>query len=101
MASQNALLSMDFESQDQSVNTTRLLRVAIALGFHCFQDEKNNWRIQPGESVDDWYLQQEGERWLLIVNQVPQILLRIAEALAFLQRQTTDDSSDNRSARDS
>ena len=100
MASQNALLSMDFESQDQSVNTTRLLRVAITLGFYCFQDEKNNWRIQPGESVDDWYLQQEGERWLLIVNQVPQILLRIAEALAFLQRQT-DDGSDDRSARDS
>ncbi|MGD1863832.1 MAG: hypothetical protein ACFB0D_04685 [Phormidesmis sp.] len=78
---------MDSEAQGQNVNTLRLLRISNALGFFSSQDDQARWRIQPSESEDFWYLQQEGERWLLVVNQVPQILLRLAEALAFLQRE--------------
>jgi len=84
---------MDSDAQAQNVRTLRLLRIARALGFFCFQDDQSRWRIQPSASVDYWYLQQADERWLLVVNQVPQILLRLAEALAFLHREADDRSS--------
>ena len=70
----------------QNNETDVLLRSASALGYFCEKDKQGNWRIYARKYQDYWYLQQDVERWLLIINGVPQMLFQSAEAIAFIQR---------------
>ena len=72
----------DFQSNEADV----LLRLASVLGYFCEKDKQGNWQIYARNHQDDWYLRQDAERWLLVINGVPQILFQSAEAIAFIQR---------------
>jgi len=84
-------------SFDYDANT--LVALATTHGFVCTQDSQGRWRIgsPPTElsqqdknkqqlSVKRWSLQQEGDRWLLSIEGVPQIWFRVSEAVAFILR---------------
>lgn len=55
-------------------------------GFVCQEDNQGTWRIFPQQLTDRWKMQLVGDRWLLMVGDVPQISLHPHEAIAFLER---------------
>jgi hypothetical protein len=63
-----------------------LLSQAQAWGFLCQRDHAGNWQILPQQSDTRWKLQQAGDRWLLLIGDVPQVNLPSPEAIAFLER---------------
>lgn len=71
-----------------------LPHIAASLGFFCTQDDRGIWHIQPQtmpQSISPvhtsaWSLHQQADRWVLVVDGVPQILLHEQEAIAFLKR---------------
>jgi hypothetical protein len=65
----------------------RILNLAQAWGFICNFDVQGKCQILPQQVAERWKLQLVGERWLLVVNDVPQILCHLSEAIAFLERQ--------------
>lgn len=79
--------SADF-FQGNKLNT--LPQLASKWGFSCYEDDQGNWRIQSKGGDGQWYLQQKCERWLLVVNHVPQILFQASEASEFLERRLCD-----------
>ena len=85
---------------------TTLPRIATSLGFFCAQDDEGIWHIQPRmtpqsispTSTAAWSLHQQADRWVLVVEGVPQILLHEQEAISFLKRceQSQNPDSDTR-----
>ena len=73
-------------TDSQNIETDGLLRSASALGFFCEKDKQQNWRIYARGHQDNWYLQQDFDRWLLVINGVPQIWFQGAEVIAFIKR---------------
>ena len=73
----------------QNTETDVLPRSASALGFFCEQDKQRNWRIYVRGHQDNWYLQQDAGRWLLVINGVPQIWFQGAEVIAFIKRRSS------------
>jgi hypothetical protein len=65
--------------------TEKILSQAIAWGFLCKIDWSGSWLIQPQHETCRWLLQQVGERWVLVVGNVPQINFWTEEALTFLE----------------
>lgn len=63
-----------------------MLRKATEWGFVCKEDNQGNQQILPQNPSDRWKLQQVEERWLLLIGNVPQVHLHLAEAIAFLER---------------
>lgn len=63
-----------------------VLNQAKAWGFICEQETQNTWHILPQSPTERWKLKSVGDRWLLIVADVPQINLHPHEAIAFLDR---------------
>ncbi|MEL6162025.1 MAG: hypothetical protein AAGJ95_16385 [Cyanobacteria bacterium J06554_11] len=76
----------NFQQDSQSSQRTTLLKLADETGFSCYRDEHNKWRIEPKGEGNNWYLVEADGRWLLVIDQVPQIFFRPAGAIAFLQR---------------
>ncbi len=72
----------------QNTEADALPRSASALGFSCEKDEQGNWRIHKWGYQAQWYLQQDSERWLLVISGVPQILFQRVEVIAFIKRWT-------------
>jgi hypothetical protein len=70
----------------QVINDQSVLNQASAWGFSCERDPHNNWQILPKLRTTSWKLQQNGERWLLLVDGVAQVNLHPPEAIAFLER---------------
>ncbi|MEL6554741.1 MAG: hypothetical protein AAFQ63_14935 [Cyanobacteria bacterium J06621_11] len=85
-----------------------VVALASGHGFSCTENEKGRWEITPGSDEQSpkqpltqssiqsptpssaqlqWKLCEQGDRWLLIVQETPQILLRVSEAIAFINRQ--------------
>jgi hypothetical protein len=64
----------------------RIFSQAHTWGFICDSDAVGNYQIFPQKTAERWKLQLAGERWLLIVGDVPQILFYPSEAVAFLER---------------
>ena len=58
--------------------------------FSSYEDDQGSWRIQPQTYDRRWYLRQERERWLLVVNDVPQIWFQVSEASKFIERRLGD-----------
>ena len=54
--------------------------------FSSYEDDQGSWRIQPQTYDRRWYLRQERERWLLVVNDVPQIWFQTSEVSKFIER---------------
>ena len=59
---------------------------ALSWGFVCESDQLGNRQILPFEQTERWVLQEEADRWLLLVGGVPQVSLHPPEAIAFLER---------------
>ncbi|MGJ3252673.1 MAG: hypothetical protein ACFE0J_16315 [Elainellaceae cyanobacterium] len=57
-----------------------------AEGCVCQIDPTNRWRIYPPLKGETWKLQQDGDRWILLISQKPQISLTSNEAVAFVKR---------------
>jgi hypothetical protein len=70
----------------QVINDQSVLNQASTWGFSCERDPHNNWQILPNLRTTSWKLQQNGERWLLVVDGVAQVNLHSQEAIAFLKR---------------
>ena len=54
-------------------------------GFVCNYELAGTWQILPQQKNERWKLQLGGDRWLLIVGDVPQISFLSHEAIAFLE----------------
>lgn len=65
--------------------TENVLSQASAWGFVCHSEHDGTWQILPQQKNERWKLQLEGDRWLLIVGNVPQISFHPHEAIAFLE----------------
>ncbi len=63
-----------------------ILSQANTWGFVCDSDDRGKCKILPSKKTERWKLQLVGERWLLIVGDVPQMLCHPTEAIAFLER---------------
>ena len=64
----------------------RVLSQASTWGFVCHCDVQGKCQILPQKSTEKWILHLVGERWLLIVGDVPQMICYPSEAIAFLER---------------
>jgi hypothetical protein len=76
----------------QVINDQSVLNQASAWGFSCERDLHNNWQIVPKLRTTSWKLQQNGDRWLLLVDGVAQVNLHEPEAIAFLKRRWSNRS---------
>ncbi len=63
-----------------------LLEQAKVWGFVCQCNDQDNWQIFPEQKTERWKLQLVGNRWLLIISEVPQVCFWPDEASAFLER---------------
>jgi hypothetical protein len=63
-----------------------LISQALSWGFICDLRVLGKWQILPQQAGEGWRLQLVGDRWLLIVNDVPQILCHPSEVTVFLER---------------
>ena len=59
---------------------------AKSWGFVCEEDTQGTWYILPQQPTERWRMQLVGDRWLLLVGDVPQINLHPHEAITFLER---------------
>lgn len=63
-----------------------VLKQAKAWGFVCQEDTQGTWQILPQQPKERWKMNLVGDRWLLIVGDIPQINFYSHEAIAFLER---------------
>jgi hypothetical protein len=63
-----------------------VLKQARAWGFICQKDTQETWEILPKQPTERWKMKLLGDRWLLIVGNVPQLNFYPHEAIAFLER---------------
>ncbi len=63
-----------------------ILNQAHSWGFVCDLEPQGEYQILPKQVTERWKLQLVGDRWILHVNDVPQILCHPSEAIAFLER---------------
>ena len=63
-----------------------VFKQANSWGFACGCNAQGLCQILPQQTTQRWKLQLAGERWLLVVSDVPQILCDSSEALVFLER---------------
>lgn len=70
--------------------TEMILSQAEKWGFICDDAIPGKWQIFPQQKTEKWKLQVVGDRWLLVVGEVPQMNLRPEETLAFLQRRRSN-----------
>lgn len=68
----------------------RVLSQAKVWGFVCECDFQGNWQILPQQKASRWKLQQVGDKWLLVIGDVPQVSCWSEEAIAFLERRRSD-----------
>ncbi|MBE9043946.1 hypothetical protein IQ255_05925 [Pleurocapsales cyanobacterium LEGE 10410] len=52
--------------------------------FLCQLCQENYWHILPTEQRETWKLTEVDSRWILSVNDIPQLYLNHQEAIAFL-----------------
>ena len=63
-----------------------ILSQAQDWGFTYKCDEENNCQIFPQNTRERWKLQQNENKWLLIVNDIAQVICCEQQALSFLER---------------
>lgn len=80
--------SFDFQqevSAQTAIANDSTLSQARDWGFICNLDLQGKWQILPQQSAEAWKLQLVGDRWLLLVSDVPQVLCHPSEAVVFLE----------------
>jgi hypothetical protein len=65
---------------------------AQAWGFVCQRQSANGWLILPQQANRRWKLQQNEDRWILLMGDVPQLRLYTEEAIAFLETRRLENS---------
>lgn len=65
--------------------TKNVVSKARDWGSICNYEPAGTWQILPQQKNQRWKLQLEGERWLLIVGNIPQISFPPDEAIAVLE----------------
>jgi hypothetical protein len=63
-----------------------LVEIAQSWGFRCIANEQGHWCITPVTGSESWTLVRRGDRWLLLVDAVPQISFYGEDVLRFLER---------------
>ena len=66
--------------------TEDLVVQADAWGFICECATVGRWQIYPTNPQENWKLQRNESRWLLIIKDVPQVSFSESEARLFLKR---------------
>jgi hypothetical protein len=69
-----------------------LLNQASFCGCVCKRDPLGNWRIFSSQKDAKWELQQVEDRWLLVVDDMPQANLNATQAEGFLKRRCSNRS---------
>jgi hypothetical protein len=65
--------------------TKQVLNEARRLGFFCQLNDESNWQILPQQPEATWKLTTvDNSRWILSVQNIPQLYLNSEEAIAFL-----------------
>ncbi|MEL7078919.1 MAG: hypothetical protein AAFY50_06425 [Cyanobacteria bacterium J06648_1] len=54
--------------------------------FICQRQSANGWLILPQQANRRWKLQQDKDRWILSIDDVPQLRLHTVIAIAFLMQ---------------
>lgn len=57
---------------------------AKAWGFICQRQSEKGWLILPRQADRRWKLEQVEDRWILSIDNVPQLRLHTEDALSFL-----------------
>jgi hypothetical protein len=70
----------------------QVLNQAQSWGFVCNLSLQGRWQIFPKDQAERWKLQQLEEKWLLTVNDIPQINLLPSEIITFLERRLPSNS---------
>ncbi len=65
--------------------TENVVSQARDWGFICNCEPAGPWQIISQQKSQRWKLQSEGDRWLLIVGNIPQISFLPHEAIVFLE----------------
>ena len=63
-----------------------ILSQVQAWGFIYKRDEEDNCQIFPQNPRERWKLQQQENKWLLIINDVAQVVCCEQQVLSFLKR---------------
>lgn len=66
--------------------TEQILIQAQYWGFTTRLDDQGKWQVLPKSETEEWILEEIEDRWLLIINNVPQVNLTDDQALCFLKR---------------
>ncbi|MGV2830792.1 hypothetical protein [Myxosarcina sp. GI1(2024)] len=61
-------------------------------GFICQRQSAKGWLILPQQANRRWKLQQDEERWILLMGDVPQLRLHTEEAILFLEARRLENS---------
>ena len=61
-----------------------VLDEAKTLGFPCQLNSENHWQILPLQPEATWKLTLEESRWVLSLQDVPQLRLDLRQAISFL-----------------
>lgn len=80
-------------SDDSQKMISRILRFAVARGFSYSSDAEGNWQITPSQQGAKWKLKLVEDRWLLFVNNIPQISFHHPEVASFLERRQQSSQS--------
>jgi hypothetical protein len=72
--------------QPNSILIEMVLERAKSWGFVCKEDTEGSWQIFPQQPTQRWKMHLLGDRWLLLIGDVPQVNLHPHEAIAFLER---------------
>lgn len=72
----------------------KILKIAKGLGFTARLNKKNYWQILSLKPSQSWMLTYIESRWILSVNNVPQIRLNEREEIAFLTSRSQMENKD-------
>ena len=61
-------------------------------GFICQRQSEKGWLILPRQANQRWKLQQDEDRWILLMGNVPQLRLYTEKAIAFLETRQHEQS---------
>ena len=65
-----------------------VLDKAKSWGFPTQLNDESNWRILPNNPEETWQITEIDSRWILSINNIPQLYLDSGEAIAFLARRS-------------
>jgi len=68
------------------IDSKKVLKKAREWGFPCHEFQSASYLILPLSSAEKWQLQFDQDRWLLLLEDIPQVFLLSAQVIIFLNR---------------